>query len=156
MCNVPIQLNGEVLAAYLCEHGEVEDIIKPKSSNGTAHGDYFFTMSLNTKGFQAIPHTIEYECQVMTVIVEGKKAAMLVLQTARAFLAVLPTKNQQTNITTTDITSTDIITMTTTTTTITATETTKPTTEMGDHPNKNKKGGPRSLVASVTGFHPYF
>ena len=61
MCNIPIQLNGKVLAAYLCEHGEVEDIIKAKSSNGTAHGDYFFAMFLNKKGFQAIPHTIEYE-----------------------------------------------------------------------------------------------
>ena len=61
VCNVPIQLNGEVLAAYLCEHREVEDIIKTKSSNGTVHGDYFFTMCLNRKEFKAIPHTIEYE-----------------------------------------------------------------------------------------------
>ena len=30
MCNVPIQLNGKVLAAYLCEHGEVEDIMKAR------------------------------------------------------------------------------------------------------------------------------
>ena len=72
MCNVPIQLNGKVLAAYLCKHGEVEDIIKAKSSNGTAHGDYFFTMCLNRKGFLAIPHTIEYESKVITVIVEGR------------------------------------------------------------------------------------
>ena len=74
VCNVPIQLNGEVLAAYLCEHGEMEDIIKAKSPNETVHGDYFFTMCLNRKGFQAIPHTIEYESQIMiVVIVEGRK-----------------------------------------------------------------------------------
>ena len=61
--NVPIQINGEVLAAFLCEHGEVEEVIKAKTSSGTAHGDYFFTMCFNRKGFQAIPHTPEYENQ---------------------------------------------------------------------------------------------
>ena len=44
VCNVPIQLNEEVLAAYLCEYGDIENITKAKSNNGTVHGDYIFTM----------------------------------------------------------------------------------------------------------------
>ena len=50
VCNVPIQLNEEVLAAYLVKHGEIEDITKAKSVNGTAHGDYIFTMCLGQRG----------------------------------------------------------------------------------------------------------
>ena len=73
VCNVPIQLNEEVLAAYLCEYGDIEDITKAKSTNGTAHGDYIFTMCLNRAGFTAIPHTLEYKSQVMKVVVEGQK-----------------------------------------------------------------------------------
>ena len=73
VCNVPIQLNEEVLAAYFVKYGEIEDITKTKSVNGTAHGDYIFTMCLDRGGFTAIPHIIEYENQVMTVVVEGRK-----------------------------------------------------------------------------------
>ena len=73
VCNVPIQLNEEVLAAYLCEYGDIEDITKAKSNNGTAHGDYNFTMCLYRGGLTAIPHTLEYESQVMIVVVEGRK-----------------------------------------------------------------------------------
>ena len=57
VCNVPIQLNGDVLAAYLSEYGDIEEITTSKSSSGTAHGDYVVTMSLDRKGFQAIPQT---------------------------------------------------------------------------------------------------
>ena len=42
VCNVPMQINREVLAAFLSDYGNVEDVIKAKSTNGTAHGDYFF------------------------------------------------------------------------------------------------------------------
>ena len=51
VCNVPIQLNGDVLAAYLSEYGDIEEITTSKSSSGTAHGDYVVTMSLDQKGF---------------------------------------------------------------------------------------------------------
>ena len=34
MCNVPIELNEEVLAAFLCEYGDIENINKAKSSSG--------------------------------------------------------------------------------------------------------------------------
>ena len=73
VCNVPIQLNEEVLAAYLSGYGDIEEIVKAKLVNGTAHGDYIFTMYLDRVGFMAIPHTLDYESQVMTVVVEGRK-----------------------------------------------------------------------------------
>ena len=71
--NVPIQINRNVLAAYLSEYGGVEDMITAKSISGTAHGDYFVIMCLDRGGSQAIPHTVEYEDQVMMVIVEGRR-----------------------------------------------------------------------------------
>ena len=73
VCNVPIQLSADVIAAYLTEYGDVEDVIKAKLTSGTAHGDHYFTMCLNRTGFQSIPHTIEYENQTMMVVVEGRK-----------------------------------------------------------------------------------
>ena len=73
MCNVPIQLSGDVLVVFLSDFGDVEDFSTIKLSSGTAHGDYFFTMCLNRVGFQAIPHTLDYENQVMLVVVEGRK-----------------------------------------------------------------------------------
>ncbi len=73
MCNVPIQLSGDVLAAFLSDYGDVEDFTTIESSSGTAHGDYSFTMCLNRGGFHAIPHTLDYEDQVMIVLIEGRK-----------------------------------------------------------------------------------
>ena len=55
MCNVPIQINGDVLTVYLSEYGDIEDITTSKSSSGTAHVDCLVNMSLDRKGFQAIP-----------------------------------------------------------------------------------------------------
>ena len=60
VCNVPIELNEEVLAAFLSNYGDIEDVTKAKSPNGTAHGDYLFTMCLDRGGFMAIPHTVDY------------------------------------------------------------------------------------------------
>ena len=73
VCNVPIALNEEFLAAYLIKYGNIENIEKAKSTNGTAHGDYVFTMCLDRGRFTAIPHVIEYEDRAMTVVVEGRK-----------------------------------------------------------------------------------
>ena len=73
VCNVPIQLSADVIAAYLTEYRHVEDVIKAKSTSGIAHGDHYFTMCLNRTGFQSITHTIEYENQMMMVVVEGRK-----------------------------------------------------------------------------------
>ena len=73
VCNVPIQLSGDVLAAFLSDYGDVKEYTTMKSSSGTAHGDYSFTMCLYRRGFQAIPHTVDYEDQAMLVVVEGRK-----------------------------------------------------------------------------------
>ena len=72
-CNGLIQINGDLLAACLSEDGDVEDVMAAKWKSGTAHGDYFFTMCLNRGGFQAIPRTLEYEDQVLMVVVEGRR-----------------------------------------------------------------------------------
>ena len=61
VCNVPIQLNGDVLTAYLSKYSSVETVTPLKSSDGTAHGDYILTISLDREGFQAIPDIITYE-----------------------------------------------------------------------------------------------
>ena len=73
MSNVPIQLSGDVLAAFLSDYGDAEDYTIMKFASGTVHGDYTFTMCLNRGGFQAIPYTVEYEDQAMLVLVEGQK-----------------------------------------------------------------------------------
>ena len=115
VCNVPIQLN-EVLAAYLIKHGEIEDITKAKSVNGTAHGDYIFTMCLDRGGFTAIPHVIEYENQIMTVVVEGRKPQCWNCKQLGHFSKSCPQKTTKTTPATTTTTETT----TNTTTTIAA------------------------------------
>ena len=69
VCNVPIQLNEERLAAYLSNYGDIEDVVKSKSANGIVHGDYIFTTCLDRGGITSIPHTLDYESQVMTVVI---------------------------------------------------------------------------------------
>ena len=53
--NVPIQLNEEVLAAYLSNYREIEDVTKAKSNNGTAPGDYLFTCAETEGGLWLYP-----------------------------------------------------------------------------------------------------
>ena len=71
VCNVSMQLNGDVLAAYLCSCSGVEDCTQITSTSGTAYGDYSFTMSLDRVGFQAIPQTITDRDQTMMLVVDG-------------------------------------------------------------------------------------
>ena len=71
-CNIQIQLNGNVLTAYLSKYGSVEAVTPLKASDRTAHGDYIITVCLDKDGFQAIPHMISYEQQQMMVVVEGR------------------------------------------------------------------------------------
>ena len=73
ICNVPIQINGDVLIAYLCKYSSVEVVMPLKASDETAHGNYILTICLNWKGFQDIPHIICYEEQQMLVVVESKR-----------------------------------------------------------------------------------
>ena len=44
MCSVPMQISGGVLAAFLSEHGDVEDVVRARSSSGTTYGDCFFAV----------------------------------------------------------------------------------------------------------------
>ena len=146
VCNVPIQLNEEVLAAYLVKHGEIEDITKAKSVNGTAHGDYIFTMCLDRGGFTAIPHIIEYEHQIMTVVVEGRKPQCWNCKQLGHFSKSCPQKTTKTTPATTTTTETTTNTKNTTTTiaataTTAATEVNKketPKAKPGDSPNKEE------------------
>ena len=138
VCNVPIELNEEVLAAFLCKYGDIEDITKAKSSSRTAHGDYIFTMCLDKGGFVAIPHTLEYETQVMTVVVEGRKPQCWNCKQLGHFSKSCPQKTIQ-PVTTTATTATIAA--------VAATSTTKNTTvsessnsETGDHPDKEEEG----------------
>ena len=106
VCNVPIALNEEVLAAYLIKYGKIENIEKAKSTNGTAHGDYVFTMCLDRGGFTAIPHVIEYEDRAMTVVVEGRKPQCWNCKQLGHFSKSCPQKTTKTPTTTTPIAKT--------------------------------------------------
>ena len=74
VCNVSMQLNGDVIAAYISSYGGVEDYTQITSAHDTAYGDFSFIMILHRGGFNAIPHTITYRNTTMTVIVEGRKS----------------------------------------------------------------------------------
>ena len=68
VCNVQIQLNGDVFPAYLSKYNSVEAVTPLKSSDGTesdgmAHGYYILTICLDREGFHAIPHIISDEQQ---------------------------------------------------------------------------------------------
>ena len=64
VCNVSMQLNGDVIAAYLSSYGGVEDYTLITSA---------FTIILDREGFNSIPHIISYRDTTMTVIVEGRR-----------------------------------------------------------------------------------
>ena len=104
MCNVPIQLNGDVLAAYLSEYGDIEDIITSKSSSGTVHGDYVVTISLNRKGFQTILQTLNYEEQTMMVAIEGRNPQCWFCKQLGHSSRSCPQKTTKTTVTTTTMT----------------------------------------------------
>ena len=109
VCNVPIQLSGDVLAAFLSDYGDVEEYTTMKSPNGTAHGDYSFTMCLNRGGFQAIPHTVDYEDQAMLVVVEGRKPQCWHCKQVGHFARSCPQKTTNTTATTTTRTTTSTV-----------------------------------------------
>ena len=73
VCNASMQLNGDVLGAYLSTFGGVEEYTLITSVHGTAYGDYVFTMILDRGGFHSIPHTITYKDTTMMVVVEDRK-----------------------------------------------------------------------------------
>ena len=128
ICNVPIQLNEEVLAAFLTIYGDIENIEKAKSMNGTAHGDYILTTCLDRGGFTAIPHILEYKNQAMTVVVEDREPQCWNCKHLGHFSKSCPQK------------ATKIVTPATTTTTTTPSASKSPKPETGDHPDKGEEG----------------
>ena len=137
VCNVPIELNEEVLAAFLSNYGYIEDAAKAKSPSGTAHGDYLFTMCMDRGGFMAIPHTMEYGSQTMTIVVEGRNPQCWNWKQLGHFSKSCP---QKTN-TTTKTNATAVIAKAAAVTTNTVTKPTgeSPKQDTGDHPNKEER-----------------
>ena len=139
VCNVPIQLNEEVLAAYLSGYGDIEEVVKAKSANGTAHGDYIFTMCLDRGGFMAIPHTLDFESQVMTVVIEGRKPQCWNCKQLGYFSKSCSQKTTKTTTpTATTTTTTTTIAAVAAATTVSSGENPKPETK--DHPDKDEEG----------------
>ena len=68
MCIVLTELNGDVLAGYLSDYGDGEEVLPVRSAAETAHGAYILNMCQNREGFQAIPHIIAYKDQSMMVL----------------------------------------------------------------------------------------
>ena len=114
-CNISIQLNGDLLTTYLSEYGSIDVIAK--SASGTALGNYVFTMCLDRGRFQAIPHLIEYEDQVMMVVVESRRPQCGPCKQLGHFTRSCPQKtNKTTSNTSTTITTAAAVDTATTTT----------------------------------------
>ena len=73
VCNVPLQLDGDVLAAYTSAYGSVEETTSIRSVDGTAHGNNVFNICMNRENSQAVPHILTYQEQQMMVVVEGRR-----------------------------------------------------------------------------------
>ena len=55
VCNVSMQLSGDVLAAYLSIYGGVEQVTQVTSTRGTVYGDYVFVVCLDGGGSARFP-----------------------------------------------------------------------------------------------------
>ena len=91
MCNVLIELSGDVLAAYLSVYGGVEEVWPARS----AHGYYIIDMCLIRECFHAIPH-----CQQGWKYDGGRwgqEASLLGLQADRPFCKILSSIDHQTH-----------------------------------------------------------
>ena len=160
VCNASMELNGDVLVAYLSTHGGVEEYKLITSAHGTAFGDYVFTMILDRGGFHSIPHTITYRDTTMMVVVEGRKPLCWNCKKLGHFSRSCPQKTTITGPKTTSTTSDTINTMTMTTkTTTTTAASTNSNPETGVQPEKeegwtlvkgNKKKSPKKAATTIT------
>ena len=140
MCNVLMELGGDILAAYLSIYGGVEQVTQITSNSGTAYGDYVFIMCLNRGRFNNIPHIIKYWDQSMMVVVEGRRLLCWSCKQLGHFSRTYPQK--MTTTTTTSSTTATMTSLTTTTATTATEKTTAPTIkEIDDHPNKKVEEG---------------
>ena len=140
-----MQLNGDVLAAYLNTYGGLEEYTIFTSAHGTSYGDYVFTMILDRGGFHSIPHTITYRDTTIMVVVEGRKPLCWNCKQLGHFSRSCPQKTTiaatKTTTATTDTTNA-MTTITRTTTTATTKTKTDSNPKTRDHHNK-EEGGPR-------------
>ena len=151
VCNVSMQLSGDVLAAYLNIYGGVEQVSQVRSTRGTAYGDYVFIMCLDRGRFNNVPHKIKYRDQTMTVVVEGRKPLCWACNKIGHFSKNCPQKTTTTATTTTTTTTAPEIIITKTPT--------KNIENIPENPNKKdeegwtqvtrKKGGKNSLKKST-------
>ena len=74
MCKVPLQLNRDILAAYLSAYGSVKEVTQLRSTDGMTHRDYANNVCMNREGFQAILRILTYKDLQMMVIVEGRRS----------------------------------------------------------------------------------
>ena len=58
MYNAPLQLNGDITAAYLSAYGSVEQVTQIRSADGTVPGDYVLNVCIDREGFKAISHIL--------------------------------------------------------------------------------------------------
>ena len=56
-----MQLNGDVLAAYMSAYGCVEEVTAVRSADGTVHSDFVLDICLNSEGFKVISHILTYK-----------------------------------------------------------------------------------------------
>ena len=119
MCNVPIELNGDVLVAYLSAYDSVE-VLPARLAAGTAHGDFIINMFINREVFQAIPHIIAYKDQNMMLVIEGRRPLCWVYKQIGHFVRSCPQKTAKPTATTS------------------ATSPSKSDLEPGDHPDKEE------------------
>ena len=133
VCNVSMQLSGDVLAAYLSIYGGVEQVSQITSTRGTAYGDYVFIMCLDRGGFNNVPHKIKYRDQTMTVVVEGRKPLCWACNKIGHFSKNCPQKTTTTATTTTTTTTTSEI--------ITTKTPTKNIENQQENPNKKMRRG---------------
>ena len=133
VCNVSMQLSGDVLAAYLSIYGGVEQVSQIRSTRGTVYGDYVFIMCLARGGFNNVPHKIKYRDQTMTVVVEGRKPLCWACNKIGHFSKNCPQKTTTTATTTTTTTTTSEI--------ITTKTPTKNIENHQENPNKKDEEG---------------
>ena len=156
VCNVSMELNGDVIATYLSSYGGVEDYTQIKSAHGTAYSDFSFTMILDRGGFNTIPHIISYRDTTMAVIVEGRKPLCWYCKQLGHFSRSCPQKATiATNKTTTTANDTmNTTTETTTTTTTAAKKNINTNSETGVQPDKEGwtlvKGGKKKTSPTKT------
>ena len=156
-----MQLNGDVLAAYLSTYGGVEEYTLITSAHGTAYGDYVFTMILERGGFHSIPHTITYRDTTMMVVVEGRKPLCWNCKKLGHFSRSCPQKTTITGPKTTSTTADTINATTTTTITTTDTATKNSNPETGVQPEKEEgwtlvKGNKKKSPKKSNNYYYYY